>query len=862
MQLLGPYNTKLQAFYYEELLQLYQRALAQGDFAGDQTFNESTVTTLVQQSKDFASMPLASAGQRVTDDSVDTPIDILTARFGALTLESDDFESKAAGLISVVEKDTALLDQLLAGANLQTWVSQQPRLKSATQFSWDYGMGNGPASLQVDQSDPSNSVIYPTRCPTNTYLDVPNGAESTGLVAPSIDKTTLAKSLLWSWTKMTDGEKSEDLYGDGWAQLSLLEDRPLLNFLPNPTVQVLLPTGGLVNGVFSVSGTVVGGSLPIFIRTLFIPRRSQVVLTPQNAVPGGSFEAGTTGWLTGSGWTLTTGSGAHKGTSYESKSSQPSWSSGSTYSIGDTVSYLGSEYRSLTNSNNNNLPNANGSTNWAPGGELFSSSFPLKPLDNIYIEAWVKSLSANGTFHIALSCRDHNDVEISPRVKVPGLTSASDYVLVSEILQAINDPAVTSGRLVFTVTGQDVGTWSLDDVRVHLPQNLSPYVVNQDEINIYTPKPNAPTQPLAVFFENEDFISDDVSNITFMGLDDSTSYTIRFTENYPAYQCSVNETIWSPIIMLDPNRPYPDTEKNFDPIKIDLDGLGHRTLFPITDETGVPTGLTLQMISRPLFEYYLQITTPALPQYGATAILEIDFSSTTFLNGLKLSPFSTYPIRIVQVETEAFTADTRQVVGAPNALIDRPTILTFPTTLVRKIFLTCYQENYNLSQHVVQPPDALRRDTLFALQTVLPFNVRRPQRAVPVYLSGAQYTFGLEHISGLNATPVLPGVFVAGPHHYKGHPELIRFDASIVDEGSIPAFNTYLCWKAFNKSNVLLGSDLVGTAISPGQCIVFPFPNTSIFDIVGVDHVDIFLKFVLRNEDVVLQRYLIQVQNV
>lgn len=862
MQLLGPYNTQLQTFYYEELLQLYQQALAQGDFAGDQTFTESTVTALVQKSKDFASMPLASAGQRVTDDSVDTPIDLLTARFSALTSESNDFESKAAGLISVVEKDTALLDQLLAGANLQTWVSQQPRLKLATQFSWDYGMGNGPASLQIDQSDPSNSVLYPTKCPTNTYLDVPNGAESTGLVAPSIDTTIFAKSLLWSWAKMTPGEQSEDLYGDGWAQLSLLEDRPLLNFLPNPTVQVLLPTGGIVNNVFSVAGSVIGGSLPIFIRTLFVPRRSQVVLTPQNAVPSGSFEAGTPNWLIGSGWGLTTGPGAHKGTSYISKSSQPTWSSGNTYNIGDTVSYLGIEYQSLSNSNNNHVPNANGSTNWGPGGELLSSPFPLNPLDSIYIESWIQNIHADGTLHIALSCRDHNDVEISPRVNVPGITSADDYVLISEILQAINNPSVTSGRLVFYTTGQSIGTWSIDDVRVHLPQNLSPYVVNQDEISIYTPKPNNPTQPLQVFFENNDFISDDVSNITFMGLDDSTVYTIRFTENFPAYQCSVNETNWSPVIMLDPNRPYPDTERNFDPIKIELDNLGHRTLFPITDETGVPTGLTLQMISRPLFEYYLQITTPALPQYGATAVLEIDFASTTFLNGLVLSPFSTYPIRIVQVETEAFTADTRQVVGAPNALLDRPTVLTFPTTLVRKIFLTCYQENYNLSQHVVQPPDTLRRDTLFSLQTVLPFNVRRPQRAVPVYLSGAQYAFGLEHIAGLNATPVLPGVFVAGPHHYKGRPELIRFDANIVDQGSIPAFNTYLCWKAFNSSGVLLWSDLVGTSINPGDCIVFPFPNTSIFDVLHVDHVDIFLKFVLRNEDVVLQRYLIQVQSV
>ena len=271
---------------------------------------------------------------------------------------------------------------------------------------------------------------------------------------------------------------------------------------------------------------------------------------------------------------------------------------------------------------------------------------------------------------------------------MPGLSSANDYFQVSNVLQALPSN-VSAGVIHVSVFGQTQGVWAIDDVRIHLPQKLSSYSVDQDDIVTYIPLPNSPI-PNIVYFVNESFVIDDISNVTFMGLPDGDPFTVRFTEYYPAYQCSVNETIWSPLIMLDPARPYPDNETVFNPIQLTVNPQDNLTLFPITDETGAPSGLTLEMIGKPISPYYFEVTTPAYSQCGATAVLET-IDNPTYTNSLNISPFSVYPTRLVKVETQGFEEDTRQTIGAPNALVDRPMVLTFPTTLLQSVFLTFYQ---------------------------------------------------------------------------------------------------------------------------------------------------------------------------
>lgn len=857
MQLLGPYNSQLQAFLYQQLLDLYQQAIATGQYPGTTVFNETVIKGLIQQSSDFSQLPRSSAGQTATDDSVNYPLSLLRARYNALVAEVSSFNDKTEELISVIEKDTNLLDILIAGSELQSWISRQPLLDGAQRFSWDYGMGNGISTDQILQIDPANGVTYPSECPTNTYLDVIEGTVDSGLVAPFTEKLISPQTMIWSWSQMTAGEQSEALYGNDWAELDLLEDRPIINFLPAPSVNVMLPAGSTLNNVFSIGGTTTSGVVPIYVRTSFVPRRNSAGLTPQNACQNPGFEGGSTDWGFGSGWSVSSDDNAHSGTYYAAKAALIPWDSTTAYNVGDTASYLGFDYVCLLG-NTGNFPNTPQSIFWQIGGILQSSVFPLSSLNNVYVECWLKSLEADGIVNISLVCLDTNGNILTPTIAMPGVSSAVDYFKMFNVLQAL-PTGVSAGMLQISVFGQTEGVWAIDDIRVHLPQQLSPYAVDQDNIAAYIPLPNTQL-PKVMYFVDRDFVIDDISNVTFMDLVDNVPLIVRFTEHYPGYQCSVNETVWSPIIMLDPARPYPDNETIFNPIQLTVDPEDNLTIFPITDEIGVPTGLTLEMVGQPIFAYYFEVTTPALPQCGATATLQINLNNPTYTNGLILSPFSTYPVRLTKIEIQSFEEDTSQTIGAPNALIDRPMVLTFPTTLLHTAFLTFYQESYDLSEYRVQPPDYIRRNALFAIQSILPFNVQREQRAVPVYYRGAEYTFGVESVAGVAWSPVLPGIFIAGAQHFDGCPDIFRYDADFIDPSSASSnFETYLCWIAYDSSNVIIDQELMGVEIFPGTCKVWPFSSVSAS---SIDHVDIFLKFVIRSSEVVLQRYLLQVDSV
>lgn len=110
--------------------------------------------------------------------------------------------------------------------------------------------------------------------------------------------------------------------------------------------------------------------------------------------------------------------------------------------------------------------------------------------------------------------------------------------------------------------------------------------------------------------------------------------------------------------------------------------------------------------------------------------------------------------------------------GAPifqgDVLIDRPVSIRFTDpdgnpVYIRRLFLTLYQPNYSLKEHLVNPADQARQDSLARLQTVLPFSDRPVQGAVPVSLVGAQYELGLRDIAGERYNPAGAGIFVSGP---------------------------------------------------------------------------------------------------
>jgi hypothetical protein len=193
-------------------------------------------------------------------------------------------------------------------------------------------------------------------------------------------------------------------------------------------------------------------------------------------------------------------------------------------------------------------------------------------------------------------------------------------------------------------------------------------------------------------------------------------------------------------------------------------------------------------------------------------------------------------------------------------LVDRPVSIRFADAdgnpvFVRRLFLTFYQPNYSLKEHLVNPADQARQDSLARLQTVLPFSDRPVQGAVPVSLVGAQYELGLRDIAGerYNAVQVAKptdgrGVFVSGPFHVDGMPEIIRLDTDITGQVD--------CYLYCRPSGLGPESDVIVQQLVSG--IALPFPDLW-YPRAVLTSADFYLKWVFRSDDAVLTRFLLQV---
>jgi hypothetical protein len=778
MKLLGAYKSNLAPFHYDELLKLLEQAVELGEFSGNKTFDSDAFERLRQQAQEFGDLPLASAGQRVTDDSINNPLALLRARFEALSQESEDFKTRAKALISVLEKDTVLLEQLLAGANLEDWARLKPTIEDALRFQWDFAMGHGAVSPDIVLQDPASGVVYDSRPPVTTSLNSDTGEIHSGLVPPAGVREVKVKDMKWTYTSV--GEK-EELFGDDWAELSLLEDRPRINFTQNPRVEILLPHG-VDSSPFQVTGITAGGTLPIFVRVLLQPRRTSTVLTTTNRVTS--------------------------------------------------------------------PPVLNGS----------ASNFLLevKPTDQIYVEAFQSAtLAATGTFKLRLVFYDAsgtiiNDVLGNPlRVSGHSVTPAITPEKYSALLTVPNVAGIARAKLEAVLDNFTTGTWTVTGYRVHQPLFLGTKSINADEVDIYTND--------QVYFPIQDYVVDDSGQVTFKGVSDGITLSVRFTELYPGYQCSINEKDWSPIVMLDADHPYPDGETNFLPIDIQPvfeNDIKIADNFPLTDELGVPSGLFMRMLSRPQLDFYLRVSTEAIgSRPGAEALLEVEFERPAYINGLSLAPFVNFPMRLISFEVQGLTSDTRHLVYEGETVVDRPLTVRFPRQLVRRVFLKLFQENYTLKEHVIDPPDKLRRDALGAVQSSLPYSVRRIQRAVVKRLRGVQYDFGLEHIVGQDWSFTLPGVFIIGPLRFTGAPEVLRLDVDVIGSPEI-----YLCFRALDASGIEKDVQLQGMLLSSGSAVVFPFAPT--VERIKVTTTNLYLKVVFRTEEDMIERYLVQATQV
>jgi hypothetical protein len=499
MKLLGPYKTQLNAFFYQELLDLLKDAIKAGELSGNKTFDTDTVQNLIQQAKDFSDLPTPSAGQRVTDDSLNTPLNLLQARLKSLSKEVSDFDGKADLLISVIEKDSVLLDQLLATAYLETWVDTKQKILGAERFYWDYGMGYGQATDEITSTDPVTGVTYTSRSALRTYFDTATGLIKGGLSTHQSVKKIIAKNIEWHYTSTG---QVEELYGDDWAQLSLLEKAPLLSYTDSPTVNVVLPSDlrdSDVSSIFSISGQSTIGSIPIYVKTSFQPRRNTTSVTLVSDVLGGTFEAVTT-W-TMNGWLRFNSTSQARTGSYSAKSTNTT--------------------------------------------DLISPSFNILATQKFYVESYVKGPGADGTLQVSAKYYDSGANLIST-TNFPTITPTTGYEKISQVLEAPISTA--SAVIVFTPVATTTGNWYVDDVRINLPKTISNYNISQEEIFGYLSDGDDINH---IYFAGIDFVVNG-QEITFTSIPDGQTLNMRFTEFYPAYQCSVNEKSWSQLVMMDP----------------------------------------------------------------------------------------------------------------------------------------------------------------------------------------------------------------------------------------------------------------------------------------------------------------------
>src|ERR1017187_5684489 len=306
---------------------------------------------------------------------------------------------------------------------------------------------------------------------------------------------------------------------------------------------------------------------------------------------------------------------------------------------------------------------------------------------------------------------------------------------------------------------------------------------------------------------------------------------------------------WSPAVMFDAIMPFADARTNYFPINI-VDGW-----FPVVDELGSPLGIQIQPVPGNIYyEALLRIEVAASPNYGVSGTLEIEFQRPGYYNGLRLTPFVNMPICLTQIRAEGmYTLSTTPAVFEGNALIDRPMSIRFADSFgkpiyVRRLYLDFYQPNYELKEHLINPADQARQDALASLQTALPFSDRAIEGAVPISLVGAQYEIGLRDIAGERYNPAGPGVFVSGPFHLDGMPEIFRLDVDITGQVD--------CYLICRPSGIPITTNrIVQSLFVPGTA--FSFPDVWTAD--ALTRADFYLKWVFRSDDAVLTRFLLQV---
>jgi hypothetical protein len=426
---------------------------------------------------------------------------------------------------------------------------------------------------------------------------------------------------------------------------------------------------------------------------------------------------------------------------------------------------------------------------------------------------------------------------VSPQVYDPG-TNWSNFFSITGTSTSGNLPVYL--RVIFTPRRQNVVMTFTGQ-----PQKITDNRLILDDFIVYNNSFS--------YQQDIDYLIDNDGNIIASGALVNQTASIMFTEGFPSYQCSINRADWSPIIMLDPNRPAPDGSIDFLPVSV-KDG----NEFPILDESGTPLGLYISQLRVPPTEYLLQIESPVADNYGMTAKLEVSFDRPLYMNGLNVDILSSYGLHLKGISADGLESQKGIPIFTGDFLLDRAQTIHFPRQLINKLYLDLVQVNYTYKTHSPDPAGDLKRNALASLQAVLPFSLQEVNIATPRQVSGCQYEFSLGSISGQDSIPNTlygqPGMFIAGPLKVTGTPDLIRFDIDAFDPGGT-SVKAYLIAQEFAVDGTI--SSVTQISSTPGTAFVYSKITSG-----AVSYVNFYIKAVMFNELSVLKRYLLQVTNV
>ncbi len=141
------YSSQLNTLQFDALVKMLEASIAQGDYGAGKQFDVSAAAALRKQGENFTNLPKATAGECALAESLNYPLDLLTARYQAMKGEASHFKAKMASLLSLLGKEQSLIDFLLAASDLEHWTLKQPRLSGADRFGWNFAAGRGPIAF-------------------------------------------------------------------------------------------------------------------------------------------------------------------------------------------------------------------------------------------------------------------------------------------------------------------------------------------------------------------------------------------------------------------------------------------------------------------------------------------------------------------------------------------------------------------------------------------------------------------------------------------------------------------------------------------------------------------------------------------